>query len=86
MYDLVGRRALKILQRPLVTMEAERYAGDTFKRNGPAIMQRYKEICFKFGGNFTMLWHNSYFEDPACRPIYRHLIENPSATRAVEHP
>jgi hypothetical protein len=76
MYDLVNRRALKILQRPLVTMEAERYAGDKFKRNGPQIMQRYKDICFKFGGNFTMLWHNSYFEDPACRASYSKLIEN----------
>ncbi len=74
MYDLAHRKPLKLLQRPLVTMEASRYDGLEYKNNALEIMQRYKRVCYQFGGNFTLLWHNSYFENRDAKSIYREII------------
>jgi hypothetical protein len=79
MFDLANRKPLKLLQRPLVVMES------TIIGNGGALsysdeealylMQRYKQICHQFDGDFTLLWHNSYFENIAAKEIYCEVIK-----------
>jgi hypothetical protein len=40
-----------------------------------AAMRRYKQICTRFDGNFTLLWHNSSFTVEDDRAMYCDLIQ-----------
>lgn len=76
--DPVTHEALQIRIRPLIAMEvtvldapylakgATGEAMDTFKS--------IKENCFRVGGEFNLLWHNSKFLDAAHRNIYVALV------------
>ncbi|MCS0613316.1 polysaccharide deacetylase family protein [Massilia kyonggiensis] len=79
MYDLVGRRPLTVKQRPLVVMEnAVIDAPNMGLGHGEralAAMRRYKQICARFDGNFTLLWHNSSFAGEDDRVMYCDLIQ-----------
>jgi hypothetical protein len=79
MYDLVGRRPLTVKQRPLVVMEnAVIDAPNMGLGHGEralAAMRRYKQICARFDGNFTLLWHNSSFAGEDDRAMYCDLIQ-----------
>jgi hypothetical protein len=37
-------------------------------------MQHYKQVCRRFDGDFTLLWHNSSFTGEADRAMYRELV------------
>jgi hypothetical protein len=78
MYDLAGRRPLALKQRPLVVMEnAVIDEGNMALGHGEralAAMQHYKQICRRFDGDFTLLWHNSSFTGEADQAMYRELI------------
>ncbi len=79
MYDLVERCPLELIQRPLVVMENA--VIDTINmglghgHRALAEMRRYKEICRRFDGDFTLLWHNSSFGCEADRHMYCDLIQ-----------
>jgi len=79
MYDLVGRRPLTLKQRPLVVMENavidEPNMGLGHGEQALATMRRYKQICARFDGNFTLLWHNSSFAGEDDRAMYCDLIQ-----------
>ena len=79
MYDLVGRRPLPLKQRPLVVMEnAVIDAPNMGLGHGEralAAMRRYKHRCACFGGDFTLLWHNSSFTGDVDRAMYCDLIQ-----------
>jgi hypothetical protein len=78
MFDPVERRPLALTQRPLVVMENAviDQANMGLGHGEPALaaMQRYKRICGRFDGDFTLLWHNSSFDDKADQAMYRDLI------------
>ena len=74
MYDLTRRSAMKLLQRPLIMMEAERYVRIEDARSPLELMLYYKRICRQFSGNFTLLWHNSYLENARIREQYRQIL------------
>ena len=75
MYDLTSRSGMKLLQRPLIMMEAERYLG-VARDDGPLeLMLYYKRVCHQFSGNFTLLWHNSYLENARLREQYCQILE-----------
>jgi hypothetical protein len=74
MYDLTGRSAMKLLQRPLIMMEAERYVRVADARRPLELMLYYKRICRQFSGNFTLLWHNSYLENVRTREQYCQIL------------
>ncbi len=78
MYDLGNRKPLKLLQRPLIVMESTIIEGASlgYSEEALELMQRYKRICYQFKGNFTLLWHNSYFENQAAKEIYRTIISD----------
>jgi hypothetical protein len=78
MFDPVERRPLAIKQRPLVVMENavidDVNMGLGHGADALATMQRYKRICGRFDGDFTLLWHNSSFGELADQAMYSHLI------------
>jgi hypothetical protein len=73
-FNLRTRAALKLRERPLVVMEdsalSGRYMGLTFEQARREI-GRLKERCKLFGGDFTLLWHNSRLVDEHERELYR---------------
>ena len=75
MYDLQRRSAMKLLQRPLIMMEAERYVRVAESRSPLELMLYYKRVCRQFSGDFTLLWHNSYLENARTREQYCQIIE-----------
>lgn len=78
MYDVVERRVMKLKQRPLVLMEttvvAAHYQGLGYTNAALKQMLILKERGLSIGGEFTLLWHNSSFEEPAAKRIYKDLI------------
>ena len=63
MFDFLNRKKLDIKQRPLVVMEAtlisKQYMGLGYSQKTVDTIKKYKNICHRYGGNFTLLWHNS---------------------------
>jgi peptidoglycan/xylan/chitin deacetylase (PgdA/CDA1 family) len=78
MYDLKERRALKLRQRPLILMEcsviAQRYMGMGYSDAALELMKSYKQTCKRYGGNFTLLWHNSHLTTEHDKRFYLELI------------
>ena len=78
MYDLLNRTPLNLLQRPLVVMErsiiASKLMGFGFGNTALEMMQRYKRICHQFDGDFTLLWHNSFFENDTSKEMCMEII------------
>jgi peptidoglycan/xylan/chitin deacetylase (PgdA/CDA1 family) len=77
-YDLIQRKQLSLLERPLVIMDAsvlrENYMG-LKGQEAIACMLKLKQKCRQFKGDFTLLWHNSSFEDPSFWTIYENVIK-----------
>jgi hypothetical protein len=78
MYDVVERRPLKLKQRPLIVMEcsviADRYLGLGYTNQALDLMLTLKRRALRYGGNFTLLWHNSHFNHPKDREFYQALV------------
>lgn len=74
MYDLIQRKPLNLLQRPLVVMESSVIDSFGYGNEAREVIYRYKRICHQFHGDFTLLWHNSYFEDRAAKEMCRDII------------
>lgn len=78
MFDPVEQRALKLRQRPLIVMEcsviAERYLGLGYSDEALELMLRYQKTCYNVGGQFTLLWHNSHFENDEDMRFYHAII------------
>lgn len=78
MYDLVNRKPLVLRQRPLIVMETavidQGNMGLGHSVEALELMRHYKRICARFNGDFTLLWHNSSFENTADQAMYCDLI------------
>ena len=78
LYDLVARQPLRLRERPLIVMEcsviAKRYMGMGYSDDALELMLSYKETCRRFGGTFTLLWHNSHLGQDEDKQFYRALI------------
>lgn len=81
LFDLLQRRALGLIERPLVAMEAtvvsHAYLGLGHSRQALELLLGLKRSCARFGGEFSLLWHNSNLGHPAAREMYRALIAPP---------
>lgn len=79
LFDLDARRGLSLIERPLVLMEAtvlsKHYMGLGHGQRALDLMLGLKAACARFGGEFSLLWHNSNFGHPAARAMYLRLIE-----------
>jgi uncharacterized protein DUF7033 len=78
LYDLVQRRALSLVERPLIAMEqsvfSPKYAGLGHTAAALDAMLALKRTCRAYGGEFVFLWHNSSLTTPLDREFYRTLL------------
>ena len=78
MWSWKKQRGLKIRQCPLVLMEcsviADRYLGLGYSIRALEHMLKLKSRALRFGGSFTLLWHNSHFRNLYDREFYISLI------------
>ena len=78
MYDLVNRKKMKIKERPLIVMEcsitSKLYEGLGFSNKALERFIYFVNICQKFDGDFTLLWHNSEFCHSKSRHMYKTII------------
>lgn len=74
-FDLQARRRLGLVERPLIAMET---ALLTYERRSLTAaaeeMLRLREVCRRFRGEFTFLWHNNRLSTPAERDAYSRVL------------
>ncbi|WP_020146553.1 polysaccharide deacetylase family protein [Thioalkalivibrio sp. ALJ15] len=79
LFDLLGRHSLSLRERPLVLMECSvlsaLYGGSEYTADTLTAMNRYKELCHRFGGEFVLLWHNSFFQHSSDPLFYQDLLD-----------
>jgi peptidoglycan/xylan/chitin deacetylase (PgdA/CDA1 family) len=74
-FDLAERRTLRLRERPLVAMDATllQYLrldeGSTLAR-----LAALKDTCRRFGGDFTLLWHNDRLFWRGARRVYTEVL------------
>jgi peptidoglycan/xylan/chitin deacetylase (PgdA/CDA1 family) len=74
MFDLVGRHAMHLRQRPLLSMEPMRYRSAPWSSGAVEAVTHYRQLCRRYGGDFTLLWHNSNLDHPRERGVYRDIL------------
>lgn len=78
LFDLLERKQLRIRERPLIVMECsvieERYMGMGISATALNTMTSLRDACSRFGGNFSLLWHNSNFQKAGSNTLYLTLI------------
>jgi hypothetical protein len=75
-FDVLGRRALGLRERPLVAMEAtflQYLALDD--EAALATMRGLKDTCRRYGGSFTLLWHNNRLQSARARRLYEAVLD-----------
>jgi peptidoglycan/xylan/chitin deacetylase (PgdA/CDA1 family) len=72
------RAPLRIIQRPLVFMEttlrSSEYMGKPGSLNCLELSLKLKNRAMRYGGDFTMLWHNSNLQTAEDREFFEELI------------
>ena len=83
MYNLVERKKLHLKQRPLITMDStivsKTYEGLGFSADALNRFKKFKSITKQFNGDYTLLWHNSFFTGINSKKMYSELIANESS-------
>lgn len=75
-YDLLQRKALNLRERPLIVMDCT-----LLEYEGATPQEAFDKACHyaqqirKYGGNMTLLWHNSYLETPEKRELFSQLLK-----------
>lgn len=60
-FDLQGRRELRLRERPLVLMDTPTLDGvDLADEELEVLIGDLRDQCRRFGGDFTVLWHNNW--------------------------
>ena len=77
-FNILTRRCLNLRERPLLIMECtvidERYMNLGTGEKAFSLMKSIKDICRKFNGDFTILWHNTRFVDQQEQQLYRKVL------------
>ncbi|MDO4729274.1 MAG: polysaccharide deacetylase family protein, partial [Bacteroidota bacterium] len=80
MFDFIDRKKLKLKQRPLVVMECtvmdEQYMNIKNTNDVSAAILALKNKCFKYNGNFSLLWHNSRLRTVLEKDIFKQIVLN----------
>jgi hypothetical protein len=81
LWDVQAGAALNLVERPLALMEvtvtAPGYLNLGLGNAAVDLMRDIKRRCAHFGGEFSLLWHNSNLTEPRSREIYAELIGPP---------
>lgn len=77
-FDPVEQKVLKLHIRPLIVMDCtlidKEYMGLGFSDYAKIKLLQLKNHCMTLGGNFSMLWHNSYFMNQESPDFYKSLM------------
>lgn len=78
-FDIKQGVSTNLLIRPLVAMEctvlAKRYLGLGATPTAFELFSDLKQACRRVGGEFSLLWHNSFLFSDAERELYRAVID-----------
>ncbi len=78
LFDIENQKVLALRERPLITMEASvlspKYMNMGYSDKTLDYMRSLREKCFSYGGNYTLLWHNSFFKTEKDKVFYQELI------------
>ena len=79
MFDLLGRHTLRVRERPLIIMDASMTSRQYMGLNPDSdqarqTVSRLKKQCVRFGGEFTILWHNHVLADRDQFSLYKYAI------------
>jgi hypothetical protein len=76
-FDLEQNRELSLMEYPLIVMECS-VLGEKYMGLPPDeaydYMVQLKNTCRKYGGCFTLLWHNSYFAGDEEKRLYQEIV------------
>ncbi|MCK4078404.1 MULTISPECIES: polysaccharide deacetylase family protein [Acinetobacter] len=79
-FNPVTDTILNIKIRPLIIMDcsviAKHYMGLGYTKRALNEIIKYKRICEKVEGNFTFLWHNSFFNGKKSFKLYEDIIQS----------
>jgi hypothetical protein len=80
LFDLFGRKELKIKERPLIVMECsvteKRYLGLGISPDAFNVFKGLKDECKFYDGNYTVLWHNDLLENEEKKDFYISVINS----------
>lgn len=79
MFDILNRKKLSLKQRPLIVMECsvidDSYMGLGYSEEALQVMKELKQKCFKYNGNFSILWHNSHFKTRKDKKVFEEVVQ-----------
>lgn len=79
LFDLVEQKQLRIRERPLIVMECsvidEGYMGQGISATALNTMTSLRDASYRLGGNFSLLWHNSYFQKADSTTLYLQILK-----------
>lgn len=77
LFDTEERKALRLIEKPLVAMECS-VLDEPYQALGAEAGYQYfmklRRRCERTGGAFSLLWHNTRLLDPADRELYLSII------------
>lgn len=75
-FDLRARRMLELRERPLIAMEASflQYLALDHDAAYDAMLE-LKRTCRRYGGQFTLLWHNNRLQTARDRRLYEAVLD-----------
>jgi hypothetical protein len=76
-WDLIGRRALKLREFPLIAMDSSLYNYMHLGHEAAvSLVSRLADTCRTYGGNLVLLWHNHNFLTPQSKEAYEAVLDN----------
>jgi hypothetical protein len=75
-FNLTARRTLPLRERPLVVMDASllQYEALGYEAGAERALA-LRATCKRFGGDFTVLWHNNRLQSRRDRELYETLLD-----------
>ena len=76
-FDLIERRRLSLVERPLIVMEVSALSPSYLgldRSQAAETIKGLKNVCRRYGGEFTLLWHNTSLLSDADRELYEHVL------------
>jgi hypothetical protein len=76
-FNFLERKQLSLVEYPLIVMEGTIFSYMNLSyETGLEKMCQLKDVCRKYNGIFTLLWHNSHFQKKEYFKIYKKVIEH----------
>ena len=77
-FDLEQGKELPLIERPLIVMEGTLFGENYMNLSHEeafAHAKMLKDQCRKYGGDFTLLWHNSSFQSERDWEVYQQILQ-----------